>query len=381
LVADCCGENNQELNKDNLEFLQQIAQELGIILERVSLLEQERLAKQERIAKEQLQQRILDLLLEVDPVSRGDLTIRAKVTDDEIGTVADSYNSTIESLNLLVSKVKTVANQVQTTASCNEEAIKQLSNEAITQAETITEVVKNIQSMNESIRQIAANATTAENAVLEANQTVEAGEMAMDETVTGILAIRDTVTETTEKVKRLEESSANISGIINLIGRFAAQTHLLALKASIEAARAGDKGKGSAVIADEVRSLAAQSAEATNQIENLVAKIQVDTKEVMEAMVTGTEQVVKGTELVERTRLSLNQITNSSLKIERLVQDISQATIEQNQTSELVVTTIEEVAKIAQNNSLAASQVLASFEDLLSLAEQLQADVGKFKVK
>jgi methyl-accepting chemotaxis protein PixJ len=215
----------------------------------------------------------------------------------------------------------------------------------------------------------------------EANETVKAGDRAMNRTVEEILSIKETVTETAQKVKRLGDSSQNISVAVNLISRFAAQTHLLALKASIEAARAGEQGQGFAVIADEVRALAAQSAQATAEIENLVARIQLETSEVVVAMQAGTEQVAQGSKLVDETRQSLTQIAKVSGKIDRLVDEIARATLEQSQTSEMVTKTMTNVAAIAEKNSNSAEQVSASFKNLLTLAGDLQEGVGKFKVK
>lgn len=379
LIAHDCSGVHQWQNWE-VNFLSKVARQLGLIAERVLLLEQERIAKEERVAREQLQRRVLELLLEVDPVSQGDLTVRAKVTEDEIGTVADSYNATIESLRRLVTQVKQAATQVQTTALKNNTAIEQLSTEAVHQAQTIWDAVEKIQIMTESIRAVNERAKEAETAVEQANQTVIDSESAMSVTVDGIVAIKDTVAETAEKVKHLNESSQSISQIVALIGRFAAQTHLLALKASIEAARAGEQGQGFAVIADEVRSLAAQSAAATNQIETIVAKIQLETADVLSAMETGQQQVGKGTQLIETTRDRLSKITAASVKIDQLVKAISTAASEQGQTSEAVAETIAEVALIAEQNSASASEVSLSFKQLLNLAQELQQDVGKFKV-
>jgi methyl-accepting chemotaxis protein PixJ len=194
------------------------------------------------------------------------------------------------------------------------------------------------------------------------------------------MAIRETVAETSKKVKRLGESSQKISKVVNLIGRFAAQTNLLALKASIEAARAGEEGRGFAVLADEVRALARQSAEATAEIESLVKDIQTETKEVVAAMEAGTEQVVTGTRLVDETRYSLNQITAVSTQIGELVAAIASAAVAQSQASEAVTITMSDVAAIASKTSNEASVVSVSFKELLALAQELQASADQFKV-
>ena len=342
--------------------------------------EQVSVADEQRRLKEELQQRALELLMEVDPISKGDLTIRAKVTADEIGTIADSYNATVANLRKIVTKVQQAASQVTETTSSNEASVQSLSAEALRQAEEIAAALAKAQEMAQSVRLVAANAEQAEAAVKQANQTVQEGDAAMNRTVDGIMAIRETVAETAKKVKHLGESSQKISTVVNLISSFAAQTNLLALNASIEAARAGEEGRGFAVVADEVRSLARQSAEATGEIEKLVAAIQAETNEVVVAMEAGTEQVVTGTKLVDETRQSLNKITAASAQINTLVEAIAQATVVQSQASESVTQTMTSVAASAEKTSQEATFVSSSFGQLLTVAQTLQDDVGQFKV-
>ncbi|WP_445223385.1 GAF domain-containing protein [Coleofasciculus sp. FACHB-SPT9] len=381
--------------KGEIDLFTQLTTQVGIALNQATLLEQIQTllaaqeeatrqqsanAEQQRSAKEALQKRALELLLEVDPVSKGDLTIRAQVTEDEIGTIADSYNATIGSLRKIVSQVQTAAKQVAATTSSNEVSVQELSAEALRQSEEILAALDRIQEMSTSIRAVAANAEQAEAAVQQATQIVKEGDAAMNRTVDGILAIRETVAETSKKVKRLGESSQKISKVVNLIGTFAAQTNLLALNASIEAARAGEEGRGFAVVADEVRSLARQSAAATAEIEKLVAGIQAETNEVVAAMEAGTEQVVTGTKLVDETRQSLNKITTASAQISALVEAIAQAAVVQSKASDAVTKTMTDVAAIATKTSTGATDVSASFKELLALAQELQANVGRFKV-
>ena len=364
-----------------VDFFAQVATQVGLALDRAKLIEQQKTSEAEqRSARESLQKRALELLMQVDPISRGDLTIRASVTEDEIGTIADSYNSTIESLRRIVSQVQNAAEQVADTTNTSEASVQSLSTEALRQTEEITAALDRIEHMTESIRAVSTNAQQAEAFVQQASQNVQAGDEAMNRTVEGILAIRETVSDTGEKVKQLGESTQKISKVVKLIGSFAAQTHLLALKASIEAARAGEEGQGFAVIADEVRSLAAQSAEATTEIEKMVGQIQAETSEVVAAMEAGTEQVASGTKLVEETRASLTQITAASAQINQLVEAIAAAAVEQTQSSEAVAITMADVAAIAQNTSTSAASVSDSFKELLATAQDLQADVAQFKV-
>lgn len=363
-----------------IDWLTQIAIQISFAFEQISFLEQIKLTEEkEKQAKEYIQKRALQLLMEVDPVSQGDLTIRAQVKEDEIGTIADSYNSTIESLQKIVDRVKNVSLEVQANTSENEKAIGNLAQEAAKQAAEIATSMIQIQKMSESIKAVSANAAQAESVVQNANQNIADGDRSMNQTVVEIHTIQATVNEAAQKVKQLGESSQTISQAVNLIGRFAAQTHLLALKASIEAARAGEQGKGFAVIADEVRSLAAQSAEATAEIENLVTKIQLETNDVVEAMNLGIQQVEAGTQLVQQTRKSLTAVTAASSEISQLVREIAQAAIIQAETSELVGETIANVATIAEENSQSANRVSTSIKELRQTAEKLQAGIGQFK--
>ncbi|EAZ92356.1 methyl-accepting chemotaxis protein [Crocosphaera chwakensis] len=380
IAHECSGPRNW--NPSEISFFSQVAAQIGFALERADLLEQQRISEQEqRTAKEQLQRRALELLMEVDPVSQGDLTIRARVTEDEIGTIADSYNATIENLRKIVNQVQNATGQLSDTTNKNESAIRSLSQEAFEQAQDISAALDKLQAMNDSIRTVAANAELAEATVQQATETVEHGEDAMNRTVDGIMAIRQTVAETAKKVKRLGESSQKISKVVNLISSFADQTNLLALNASIEAAHAGEEGRGFAVVAEEVRSLARQSASATAEIEALVAGIQTETNEVVAAMEAGTEQVVTGTKLVDETRKSLNKITAASIQISELVEAITRSAIEQSQTSQTVTQTMTQVAAISDKTSSEAAQVSDSFGELLAVAQSLQDSIRQFKVQ
>lgn len=383
LVAHHC-QTTHEWQAAEISFMTQLAAQLAIakVLQEVDTARAsaERFGQEQKQQKEDLQRRVLELLMEVDPLSRGDLTIRAKVTEDEIGTVADSYNATIESLRKIVTQVQQAAVQMAQTVTQNESTVDALASGATQQTEEISEALQQVQQMADSIRMVAQNAAQAEAAVQQATQTVQAGDAAMNRTVEGIFTIRETVGEAAKKVKRLGESSQKISKVVNLIGSFAEQTNLLALNASIEAAHAGEEGRGFAVVADEVRSLARQSAAATAEIEALVAEIQSETNQVSAAMESGTEQVVVGTQLVEAARQNLNQITAVSAQINDLVAAIASATTQQSQASETVSTVMTDVAAIATKTASSMDSVSSSFQDLVNLAQSLQSTVGRFKV-
>jgi methyl-accepting chemotaxis protein PixJ len=380
LIGHSCGAN-RHWQEPEVNFLKRMGTELGLSIYRINLLEQTTdLAAEQRQLKEDLQRRALELLMEVDPISRGDLTIRAKVTVDEIGTIADSYNATVGSLRKIVLQVQEATNQVTATASTNEVSVQSLSANALQQAEDISAALEIVKDMANTVQFVATNAERAEIAVQQAAQTVEEGDAVMNRTVAGIQVIRSTVADTAKKVKHLGESSQKISKVVELISAFAAQTNMLALNASIEASRAGEEGRGFAVVANEVRSLARQSAEATEEIRKLVSNIQAETSEVVTAMESGIEQVVTGTQLVNETRQSLNKITVVSAQISELVEAIAQATITQSQSSDSVTQTMKDVAASANKTSQDASQVSSSFEELRKVAQVLQEGVGQFKV-
>ncbi|MEM1366650.1 MAG: methyl-accepting chemotaxis protein [Cyanobacteria bacterium P01_H01_bin.15] len=381
LLVHQCSQTRQWTPAER-DFFAQVAQQFEGQLARLSFLEQQKMAMSlQREEKEELQRRALELLMQIEPVSQGDLTVRAQVSADEIGTIADSYNATIESLRALVTQVQAATQQVTETSTSNEAAIQSLTQGAVQQTQTIETALHRLSLMTHSIEVVSANAQEAEAFVQKAAETVEMGDLAMNRTVDGIFGIRSTVSETAKKVKQLGESTQKISKVVNLISSFADQTNLLALNASIEAAHAGEEGRGFAVVAEEVRSLARQSAAATADIETVVSQIQSETQAVAAAMEAGTEQVVAGTQLVEDARQNLNQITVASTQLTKLVTAISAAANEQADTSAALTQSMGEVAEVSNQTALETEKVSGSFQNLLVVAGELQTRVGQFRIE
>jgi methyl-accepting chemotaxis protein len=241
-------------------------------------------------------------------------------------------------------------------------------------------MMDSIEAMSQSIQDVATSANQAAGVARQASETAQAGGLAMDNTEKSILILRETVAETAKKVKRLGESSQQISKVISLINQIALQTNLLAINASIEAARAGEEGRGFAVVAEEVGELAARSAAATKEIEQIVENIQLETNEVVGAMEVGTAQVVEGTQLVEKTKKTLEQILEESHQIDQLVGSISTATVSQARTSTTVTNLMKEIAKVAERTSASSNQISSSLQQTVEVAQQLQASVDTFKV-
>jgi methyl-accepting chemotaxis protein PixJ len=387
LVTHQCS-SARDWQESDITFFKQVATQVGLALDRVDSLVQieqarqkaETLAEEQRQQKESLQHQLLELLSDVEGAAQGDLTVRADVTSGEIGTVADFFNAVIESLREIVTKVKKAATQVNSSLSQNEEAMLQLSLEALKQAEETTRTLDSVEQMTRSIQQVAENASQAATVARMASTTAEASGVAIDRSVQNIFTLRATVAETAKKVKRLGESSQKISKVASLIDQIALQTNLLAINAGIEAARAGEEGQGFAVVAEEVGQLAARSAAATREIEDIVESIQKETAEVVEAMEVGTSQVVEGTHLVEDVKQNLSQILGVSRQIDALVQSISSATVSQAQTSQVVTNLMKEIAKVSESTSNSTRQVSTSLKETVEIAHELQESVGTFKV-
>ncbi|NES81124.1 MAG: HAMP domain-containing protein [Moorea sp. SIO2B7] len=340
----------------------------------------EELVAEQTKQNQAIQMELLQLLEDVEGASSGDLTVRADITEGQIGIVADFFNSIIESMRDIVTQVKQSTSQVNLSLGENEESMAELTKQSLRQAKKIQRMLDFVEQMAQSIQDVAKNASQAAEVARSASATATEGGEAMDRTVQSIVDLRETIGETAKKVKRLGESSQQISKVISLINQIALQTNLLAINASIEAARAGEEGRGFAVVAEEVGQLAAQSAAATKEIEQIVENIQLETSQVVEAMELGTTQVVEGTHLVEEAKQSLGRIVEVSRQIDQLVESISSETVSQTQTSEMVTNLMKDIAKVSEGNSDSSRQVSNSIQETVNLAKQLQASVETFKV-
>lgn len=370
------GQNINQMAEQLQQLIQQQQQ-----LAQAQMETQSSLAKTEREQNQALQQELLQFINDIEGVSDGNLTVRANITEGAIGIAADFFNSIIESLRDIVTRVQEATNNVNTSVSVNEDAIRQVAEETIQQTNQINKTLNSVAEMTRSIQIVADSAQKAAEVSRDASTSATVGGEAIEQTVQSILQLRETVAATAKKVKRLGESSQEISKVVSLINQIAMQTNLLAINASIEASRAGEEGRGFAVVAEEVGELATKSAEATKEIEEIVESIQEETAEVVAAMEIGTAQVVEGTRLVENTKQSLDQIVQVSRQIDELLQSISSATVSQVQTSQTVTQLMEKIAEISQRTSNASNNVSHSLEETVKIAQELQASVGTFKVQ
>ncbi|MCT7951032.1 methyl-accepting chemotaxis protein [Ancylothrix sp. C2] len=342
--------------------------------------EAQRKAEEQEQAKEDLQRQVIRLLDDVEGAARGDLTVQAEVTADVLGAVADSFNLTIQNLREIVMQVKLAARQVTKGSADSESFARSLASDALRQAEELAATLNSVQVMTDSIQRVADSAREAEEVARLASATAIKGGEAVEQTVAGILEIRENVAETTRKVKRLAESSQEISKIVALISQIASRTNLLALNASIEAARAGEAGRGFAIVADEVRQLADRSAKSLKEIEQIVMQIQSETGQVMTAMEEGTQQVLHGTRLAEQAKRSLDEIIQVAQRIDVLVRSITADTVEQTETSRAVAQVMQAVELTAQETSQEAQRVSGALQNLVGVARDLLTSVERFRV-
>ncbi|MFP4007885.1 MAG: methyl-accepting chemotaxis protein [Spirulinaceae cyanobacterium] len=342
--------------------------------------EAQRRAEETEQQKEDLQRQVIRLLDDVEGAARGDLTVKAEVTADVLGAVADAFNLTIQNLREIVQQVKEAARQVNKNSSENEKFARGLQQDALRQAEELAVTLNSVQMMTESIRRVADNAKEAEQVARAAADVAVKGGESVEHTVAGILHIRETVAETARKVKRLAEASQEISKIVAVIANIASRTNLLALNASIEAARAGEAGRGFAIVADEVRQLADRSAKALKEIEQNVLQIQGETSSVMTAMEEGVSQVIDVTQRAEQAKRSLEDIIQVSNRIDALVRSITADTVEQTESTLAVAQVMQSVELTAQETSQESQRVSASLQSQVAIARSLLASVERFRV-
>jgi twitching motility protein PilJ len=340
-----------------------------------------RLAIEKQETQENLQIQVIRLLDEVEGAAKGDLTVRAEVTDQGLGAVADAFNLIIQNLRDIVQQVKISAQDVTKSASVSETFARNLSMEALVQAEELTLALNSVQVMSNSMQRVAEAAREAEIVACEASKIAQKGGEVVENTVVGILELRETVAETSRKVKRLGESSQEINSIVALVSQIASRTNLLALNATIEAARAGESGRGFAIVADEVRQLADKSAKSLREIEQIVMQIQSETSSVMMAMEEGTQQVIHQTRLAQESKRSLDNIIQVANHIDMLVRSITNDTGEQRETSHGVAQVMQSVERTAQETSQEAQRAAEALQYLVGVSRNLIISVERFRVE
>ena len=326
------------------------------------------------------QEAILRLLNEMGDLAEGDLTVKASVTEDITGAIADSINYTIDELRILVAEINKATDQV-TTASQQAQAISvQLLDAAQRQSKEIEETSASVLKMADSISDVSATAIESARVAQISLDAAEKGQSAVQNSISGMNEIREQIQETAKRIKRLGESSQEISEIVELISDITEQTNILALNAAIQAASAGEAGRGFTVVAEEVQRLAERSGEATKQIGAIVKTIQTDTHDAVAAMEKSTQGVVEGAKLSDAAGQALSEIGRVSQELAGLIDSISQTTLAQTDVAKKVARNMQDIQNITNQTTDGTKRTAVSVGQLANLAADLKGSVAGFKL-
>ena len=326
------------------------------------------------------QQAILLLMNEMSDLADGDLTVRATVTDDITGAIADSVNYTTDELRKLVSRVTSASDLVADAAGGAQDVSAELLKAAQRQATELRNTSEAVELITRSIREVDTSATQSARVAQRTLEVTEQGAMAVRNAISGMDTIRDQIQETAKRIKRLGESSQEIGDIVDLISDITEQTNVLALNAAIQAASAGEAGRGFSVVAEEVQRLAERSAEATKQIGALVKTIQGDTQDAVAAMEKSTQGVVEGAKLSDEAGQALREIEQVSHELADLIGSISVSTQVQTDMAQEVAATMAEILRLTERTTEGTKKTADSVTELASLASDLKGSVSGFKL-
>jgi twitching motility protein PilJ len=343
-------------------------------------LEAERQEQEAKRVNDANQAAILRLMNELQTVAEGDLTQEATVTEDITGAIADSVNYTVEELRSLVSNVQNTAARVaQTTADVDATSTELLaaSNE---QLHEIRETGKSVLDMAGRINEVSAQAQESATVARQSLQAAESGLQAVQNAIGGMNSIRDQIQETSKRIKRLGESSQEIGEITELISDITEQTNVLALNAAIQAASAGEAGRGFSVVAEEVQRLAERSADATRQIAALVKAIQTDTQDAIGAMERSTQGVVEGAKLSDNAGTALTEIDRVSRQVADLIEQISNAASREAGLANVVADNIQHIFAVTEQTGEGTRATANQVRELSRMAEELRQSVSRFKI-
>ena len=366
----------------------------GIGIARVALLDsrqrQQQAEQQQREARLQEQEAkrindanqaaILRLMNELQNLADGDLTQEATVTEDITGAIADSVNYTVEELRPLVGSVQKTASQVVDTTTQVDNTSAQLLAISTEQLREIRATGQAILDMAQRITEVSAQAQSSAEVANQSLLSAEQGQKAVQDTIGGMNAIRDQMQETSKRIKRLGESSQEIGEITELISDITEQTNVLALNAAIQAASAGEAGRGFSVVAEEVQRLAERSGEATRQIATLVRTIQTDTQDTVAAMERATLGVVEGARLSDSAGAALAEIHSVSRRLAQLIDEISKTTQHEASLANEVADDIQHIFVVTEQTGEGTRSTAEQVRELARMAQELRQSVTRFRI-
>jgi len=342
--------------------------------------EAQRLEEQALATNEQNQAAILRLMNELQEVADGDLTVQATVTEDITGAIADSINYTVEELRGLVGRINVAAEQVDGASTQARDRAARLLAAAEAQSQEIRATGEQVLRMAAQIDEVSRRAGESAQVARSSLAAAQRGQGAVTDQIAGMNDIREQIQDTSKRIKRLGESSQQIGEIVELIGDITEQTNVLALNAAIQAAAAGEAGRGFSVVAEEVQRLADRSADAAKQIAALVRTIQTDTQDAVAAMERSTRGVVAGAQLSDATGRALADIGQVSSELAALIESIAGATQQQAASAGGVAQSIERILSVTEETTAGTQETAQSIGQLATLARELRASIARFRV-
>ncbi len=352
----------------------------GILLGYLYLNEARARAAEIEVENQRNQEAILRLLNEMGTLADGDLTVHASVTEDVTGAIADSINFTVDELRKVVTDINSTTTDVTSATQTAQSISQRLYQASQRQSTEIQKASALVLQMAQSINDVSSSASQGARVAQQSLSASEQGALAVQNQISGMNEIRAQIQESSKRIKRLGESSQEIGEIVELISDITEQTNVLALNAAIQAASAGEAGRGFTVVAEEVQRLAERSAEATKQIEALVRAIQADTQDAVNAMEKTTQGVVEGTRLSDAAGQALAEINRVSRDLAGIVGNISSQTQTQSQSVSEVTRGMQDILAVTEETSRGTQQTNVSVEELARLSQTLRSSVAGFKV-
>lgn len=323
---------------------------------------------------------ILRLMNELQLVAEGDLTQQATVTEDITGAIADSVNYTVEELRTLVGQVQQAAQRVGSTTTRVENTSIELLAASTEQLREIRETGQAVLDMSARINQVSAQAQGSADTARLARAAAESGAQAVQDAIGGMNTIREQIQDTAKRIKRLGESSQEIGEITELISDITEQTNVLALNAAIQAASAGEAGRGFSVVAEEVQRLAERSADATRQIATLVRAIQADTQDAVQAMEHSTREVVEGARLSDNAGAALAEIDRLSRQVAELIEQIASSATREAELAGQTAGSIQHIFAVTEQTGEGTRSTVQQVRELSRVADELRQSVSRFNI-